>query len=149
MAQRVNVILVDDLDGSEASGSVAFALDGRDYEIDLSDENAARLRDALAAYVASARRTGGAQRTTAPAVKREDTTAIRQWARENGHPVSDRGRIPSHIIEGYSNRSAAPAASPAQADPAPAAKSVPVEPTSIDSGRPLVANPFALDEAAS
>ena len=112
MAQKVDVRFVDDLDGSEASGTVSFALDGRAYEIDLSDDNAARLRDSLAAFVAAARRTGGrrsrGQRSStseAPAAparpSREATAAIRTWARENGHEVSERGRIPKAVVEAY------------------------------------------------
>jgi Lsr2 len=114
MAQKVDVRFVDDLDGSEASGTVTFALDGRAYEIDLSDDNAARLRDSLATFIAAARRTGSRrsrpQRGTAseapPAPtrpSREATAAIRTWARENGHEVSERGRIPKAVIEAYNS----------------------------------------------
>jgi Lsr2 len=112
MAQKVDVRFVDDLDGSEAAGTVSFALDGRAYEIDLSDDNAARLRDSLATFVAAARRTGArrprGQRSStseAPAAparpSREATAAIRTWARENGHEVSERGRIPKAVVEAY------------------------------------------------
>jgi len=112
MAQKVDVRFVDDLDGSEAAGTVSFALDGRAYEIDLSDDNAARLRDSLATFVAAARRTGArrarSQRSStseAPAAparpSREATAAIRTWARENGHEVSERGRIPKAVVEAY------------------------------------------------
>jgi Lsr2 len=112
MAQQVDVRYVDDLDGSDASGTVSFALDGRSYEIDLSDDNAARLRDSLASFVAAARRTGGAaarrgRRTSeggeAPPARasREETAAIRTWARENGHEVSERGRIPKAVVQAY------------------------------------------------
>ena len=113
MAQKVDVKYVDDLDGSAASGTVAFALDGKSYEIDLSDENAARLRDGLAAFVAAARRSGSsgrrgraarsaAEAPAAPArTDREVTAAIRNWARENGHEVSERGRIPKAVVEAY------------------------------------------------
>jgi hypothetical protein len=112
MAQKVDVRFVDDLDGSEAAGTVSFALDGRAYEIDLSDDNASRLRDSLATFVAAARRTGTrrarSQRSgtweapVAPArPSREATAAIRTWARENGHEVSERGRIPKAVVEAY------------------------------------------------
>lgn len=113
MAQKVDVKYVDDLDGSEASGTVSFALDGRSYEIDLSEDNAARLRDVLASFVAAGRRGGTSarrgrgQRATAevPAAPvradREVTAAIRTWARENGHEVSERGRIPKAVVEAY------------------------------------------------
>ena len=113
MAQKVDVKFIDDLDGSDAAGTVSFALDGRSYEIDLSDDNAARLRDALASFVAAARRSGsGARRgrsaqrqsAEAPATtrpSREATAAIRTWARENGHEVSERGRIPNSVVQAY------------------------------------------------
>jgi Lsr2 len=111
MAQQTTVRFVDDLDGSDASGTFDFSLDGRSYQIDLSDENAAKLRDALAPYIGAARKAGGrgrarAPRQTAVAEKparsnREETAAIRQWARENGHQVSERGRIPKSVIEAY------------------------------------------------
>ena len=114
MAQKVDVRFVDDLDGSEASDTVSFALVGRAYEIDLSEENAAKLRDSLATFVAAARRTGSrrprSQRSStseAPAAparpSREATAAVRTWARENGHEVSERGRIPKAVIEAYNS----------------------------------------------
>jgi hypothetical protein len=109
MAQQTTVRFVDDLDGSEASGTFDFSLEGRSYQIDLSDENAAKLRDALAPFIDAARRSGGrgrATRQTTAAEKparasREETAAVRQWARENGHQVSERGRIPKSVIEAY------------------------------------------------
>lgn len=111
MAQKVTVQLVDDVDGSEAESTVEFGLDGVTYTIDLSAENAAHLREALATYVASARRTGGRKRTpkagkssSAPSsADRERNQAIREWARKQGMQVSDRGRIPSEIVEAYDN----------------------------------------------
>ena len=116
MAQKVDVRLVDDVDGSEASETIEFSLEGRSYELDLSEENAAKLRDAFAPFVGAARRADGGGRggrrgsgRGAPAVARpssdrERTQAIREWARENGHKVSDRGRIPSSVIEAYEQR---------------------------------------------
>lgn len=112
MAQKVFVSLVDDLDGSEAEETVEFGLDGVTYEIDLSAENAEELRDALAQYVEHARRAGGRKRTTrataskpqagrSAAVDREQNQAIRAWARKNGYDVSDRGRIPSEVVDAY------------------------------------------------
>ena len=104
MAQQTTVRFIDDLDGSDASGTFDFSLEGRNYQIDLSDDNAAKLRDALAPYIGVARKAGGRggrrrQQQTAAAEKparsnREETAAIREWARERGHKVSDRGRIP-------------------------------------------------------
>jgi hypothetical protein len=111
VAQKVTVQLVDDVDGSVAESTVEFGLDGVNYTIDLSAKNASDLRDALSAYVASARRTGGRKRTGSKAGKavgsapstadRERNQAIREWAREQGMQVSDRGRIPSEIVEAY------------------------------------------------
>lgn len=110
MVRKVLTTLVDDLDGSEADETVAFALDGVGYDIDLSHKNADGLRDALAAYVEHARRIGGrkqakAQRpvaNTLPAMKdREQNQAIRAWARETGLEISDRGRIPNDVVEAY------------------------------------------------
>lgn len=113
MAQKVVVQLIDDLDGipTEDGQTVSFALDGVSYEIDLRPENAAKLREALADFVASARKTGGrTRRGTAagpgrkPAAdvrNKEQTRAIREWARNNGHELAERGRIPAHIIEEF------------------------------------------------
>ena len=110
MAQQVTVTLVDDLDGSRADETVEFGLDGVSYQIDLSDGNATKLRDALADFVASARRSGGRKRATkaVPAGKprpaaadREQNQAIREWARKQGRKVSDRGRIPADVLEDY------------------------------------------------
>ena len=111
MAQRVNVVLVDDIDGSDAAETVSFGLDGAVYEIDLSKSNARKLREALSLYVGSARRVsrsgrsaprGG--RSTARA-GREQTQAIREWARSNGYAVSDRGRVPAVVLEAYNSAS--------------------------------------------
>ena len=115
MAQQVNVKFVDDLDGSDAAGTVSFAIDGRAYEIDLSEDNAARLRDSLASFVAAARKSGRAgpaagrraPKMTASSgrrpqpLDREQTAAIRAWARQNGHQVSDRGRISKTVVDAF------------------------------------------------
>lgn len=107
MAQRVNVVLVDDLDGSEANETVKFGLDGSDYEIDLSNDNAAKLREALAVYVGHARRTGGRRRSTGggSAAGRDSSgpsaAEIRAWARENGYDVPERGRVSSEVREAF------------------------------------------------
>jgi hypothetical protein len=105
MAQKHIVQLIDDLDGVEAQETVSFSLDGTRYEIDLSEDNATRLRESLAVYIASARRStryGGAStgRRTHRA-DREQTAAIREWARNNGHPIGDKGRIPSSVLDAY------------------------------------------------
>ncbi|MEV5374360.1 hypothetical protein B7P34_29315 [Streptosporangium nondiastaticum] len=108
MAQKVQVLLVDDLDGGEADETVTFALDGKTYEIDLTTANADKLRQALADYVKSARRTGGRAaagrgktRTAAVSAGSPDTAKIRAWAKKNGYNVNDRGRVPADIREAY------------------------------------------------
>lgn len=111
MAQRTIVQLTDDLDGTEASESVSFALDGTPYTIDLSDENAAALREALAPYIAAARRDGGrARRSNVTHITNGrrgrstgdvDPKTVRAWAAENGIAISARGRIPADIVAQY------------------------------------------------
>jgi Lsr2 len=107
MAQKHIVRLIDDLTGDDAAETVTFALDGARYEIDLTTDNAAQLRDTLAVYIAGARRSArsGARPVGAPRrgtrADREQTAAIREWARNSGHQIGDKGRIPSHIIEAY------------------------------------------------
>ncbi len=107
MAQRVNVVLVDDIDGLDATETVSFALDGVDYEIDLSDKHAAKLRDALSLYIGHGRRTGGrrksGRRASAPAPSGDAASAadIRAWARENGFDVPERGRVSADVREAY------------------------------------------------
>ncbi len=105
MAQKVQVILVDDIDGGDASETVSFALDGVSYEIDLSEKNASKLRDAVASWVGHARRVGGRASSRRGARAKSggstDTAAIREWARKNGHQVSDRGRVPATVVEAY------------------------------------------------
>ena len=113
MARKVQVILSDDLDDSiSADETVTFALDGTTYEIDLSEKNAGEMRDVLGKYVAAARkvssratRASGAGRSRATGgggrMDREQAGAIREWARKNGHEVSDRGRIPASVVEAF------------------------------------------------
>jgi hypothetical protein len=114
MAQRVNVVLVDDIDGNDAVETVTFALDGVEYEIDLSEENANKLRESLGLYVGHGRRTGGRRRSSGtqsePKASRSRGSAssegpsaseIREWARANGHTVPDRGRVSTEVREAY------------------------------------------------
>jgi hypothetical protein len=108
VAQIREVRLVDDLDGEPADGTVEFGIDGKKYEIDLSEANAKKLREALAEFVAAARRANGRRRSAAPAasgrrpsIDREQNQAIRDWARKRGMKVSDRGRIPAEVLEAY------------------------------------------------
>src|SRR5436190_1008732 len=117
MAQKVIVELVDDLDGtaSDDISTVSFSLDGADYEIDLTEDNADNLRAALDEFVAAARRTGGRMKRSTgaakpapsrPAANREQTKAVREWARQNGFELADRGRIPANVIEAYEDAQA-------------------------------------------
>ncbi len=106
MAQKVHIQLVDDFDGSDASETVAFGLDGATYEIDLNEKHAAKLRDVLAPYVGHARKAGGRKqggRRSAPAGKGSGPSAkeIREWARDNGWDVPDRGRVAAEVREAY------------------------------------------------
>ncbi|MEO7586713.1 MAG: Lsr2 family protein [Arachnia sp.] len=104
MARKVQMILLDDLDGSEAKRTVTFALDGKGYEIDLNESNLDKLSEALAPFVEKARKTTGAPRRTATrrtAASGSDASAVRTWAREQGHEVSDRGRVPKEIRDAY------------------------------------------------
>ena len=105
MAQRVQIILEDDYDGGTAAETVTFALDGAEYEIDLSEENATKLREELAGWIGHARKTGGRRRrATTGAAKptgSSSTSEIRAWALENGHDVSSRGRVSAEVREAY------------------------------------------------
>jgi hypothetical protein len=103
MAQRIQAYFIDDIDGSEAEGTVRFGLDGAEYEIDLSTGHAKELRDTFARYTQAARRTTGAgsrrarRERNAPA-DRPSSTEVRTWAREQGIEVKDRGRIPAEVV---------------------------------------------------
>ncbi|KQO03070.1 hypothetical protein ASF21_01660 [Arthrobacter sp. Leaf234] len=106
MAQKVKIILIDDIDGGEADETVRFGLDGVQYEIDLSEAHASELREALAAYVGAARRSNQTKQrsgsASAPSASRNQEAAqIREWAKENGYNVSSRGRVNSEIVEAY------------------------------------------------
>jgi hypothetical protein len=111
MAQKTIVQLIDDLDQGEADETVSFALDGASYEIDLSAANAAKMRDALAPYVANGRRAnrggsrpvGSGRRSSGRGARsdREQLQAIREWGRKNGWTVNARGRIPADLLEAY------------------------------------------------
>lgn len=118
MAQQKIVQLVDDLDGSSADGieTVRFELDSANYEIDLKPDHADALRDVFAEFIPSARRTGGrikhnpvaqpvsTSTSNSSARSREQTHAIREWAKKNGHQVADRGRIPATILQQFNTQ---------------------------------------------
>lgn len=108
MAQRVQISLTDDLlgDDTPADETVSFGIDGATYEIDLSADNAAALREALAAFVAAGRKTLGAakrpgRRSARAATGAASANDIREWARANGMEVSDRGRVRDEVKAAY------------------------------------------------
>lgn len=109
VAQKIQTLFIDDIDGGEAEGTVRFALDGAEYEIDLSAKHSEELRSALGKYVAHARKVGGAARRAgrsggrAPrsAASSLNTTEIRNWARDNGYDIKDRGRVPADVVAKY------------------------------------------------
>jgi len=110
MAKQTIVQLIDDIDGGPAEETVQFSIDGNGYEIDLSGKNAAKLRDAIAPFVGSARRASRSGSSFASASRRrpargdrEQTQAIREWARANGHKIGEKGRIPATILEAYNS----------------------------------------------
>ena len=99
MAQKVQTLFIDDLDGSAAEGMVRFGLDGTEYEIDLNAEHAQQLRDALAAYVRAGRRlSGGSRRPARGGRSGSDTSGVREWAKTQGIEVKDRGRVPAELV---------------------------------------------------
>jgi hypothetical protein len=105
MAQRIQTLFIDDLDGGEAAGTVRFSLDGTEYEIDLSEEHAGALHATLAKYVEHARKVGGASRRQVRGGRRGadaiDTAKVREWAKEQGIDIKDRGRVPATVVEQY------------------------------------------------
>jgi Lsr2 len=103
VAQKIQTLFIDDLDGSTADGTVRFGLDGTEYEIDLNAEHAQQLREALTAYVRAGRRLSGGSRRTARGGRRGtasglNTTGVRQWAKAQGIEVNDRGRVPAELV---------------------------------------------------
>src|SRR5689334_3227709 len=103
MAQKIQTLFIDDLDGSEAEGTIRFGLDGAEYEIDLNAEHAQALRAALAQYVGAARRAGGGVKRPArnghrAAANGLNSTEVREWARSQGIDVKERGRIPAGLV---------------------------------------------------
>lgn len=111
MAQKTQVILTDDVDGSEATQTIAFAYQGVNYEIDLNDDHAAAIEESFHDWIQAARKVTGrgtsakSASTPRPATSRStsgrDVNAVRAWLRENGHEVSDRGRIAQTMLDAY------------------------------------------------
>jgi hypothetical protein len=104
MARKVEVTLIDDLDGGEADETVSFGLDGTRYEIDLSAANAKKLRNSLAKFVDAARKDKGARQPVRGAVRKAaapagpNTSDVREWAKAQGYEVSERGRVANDLI---------------------------------------------------
>jgi hypothetical protein len=105
MAQKIQMLFIDDIDGGAAEGTVRFALDGADYEIDLSGKHGDELRATLAKYIQHARKVGGTTRRAGARGGRRasavDTVAVRAWARENRYDIKDRGRVPADLVAKY------------------------------------------------
>jgi hypothetical protein len=109
VAQKIQTLFIDDIDGGAAEGTVRFALDGTDYEIDLNARHSEELRSALGRYVSHARKVGGGARRAGRTAGRAsrgvssalNTTEIRNWAREQGYDIKDRGRVPADLVAKY------------------------------------------------
>jgi hypothetical protein len=106
MAQKVQTLFIDDIDGGDAEGTVHFALDGTNYEIDLNEAHNTALRAALSTYIEHARKVPGAVRrgprgTGRRSASAVDTVKVREWAKEKGLDIKDRGRVPAGVIEKY------------------------------------------------
>jgi Lsr2 len=109
VAQKIQTLFIDDIDGGAAEGTVRFALDGTEYEIDLNARHSEELRSALGRYVSHARKVGGSARRGGRAAGRAsrgagsalNTTEIRNWAREQGYDIKDRGRVPADLVAKY------------------------------------------------
>ncbi|MEV6601295.1 Lsr2 family protein [Actinoplanes sp. NPDC051346] len=138
MAKQIIETLIDDVDGSVATETVTFSLDGTNYTIDLNETNAAALREAMAPYAGAASKIGRGAGVWRPGIvpsrtrqaAKADNKAIREWAANNGHQLSERGRIPQHVTEAYEAAQKAPVAPPAKpAKASKAAESAPAKAT--------------------
>jgi nucleoid-associated protein Lsr2 len=101
MATKVLRSLQDDIDGSDATQTIRFALEGIEYEIDVSDRNANRLRNSLGDFIAHGRKVGGRRGRKSASSGDVDTRAVRKWAEASGIEVNSRGRIPAAVVERY------------------------------------------------
>ena len=138
MAQKIQVVLIDDIDGGPADETLTFAVDGTWYEIDLSSANAAKFRDALGPFVGNARKTTkGGRRPARPSNRTDRSAQIRAWARSQGIIVNERGRVPTEIAAQFD------AAHPAESTGAesPGAESVPAAPDPTGSSHPQAGDP--------
>ena len=101
MSRRVQVMLVDDLDGGPAAETISFGLDGKSFEIDLSDRNAKQLRRLLSVYISPARRVGGVASRRSRSSGRTQTAEIKAWADTVGKTYPKRGRLPRSLVDEY------------------------------------------------
>ena len=105
MAQKIQTLFIDDIDGGEAEGTVHFALDGNEFEIDLNSKHSSELRSTLVEYISHARKVGGASRKPGARGLRKpasvDTGTVRAWARQQGIDIKERGRVPASVVEQY------------------------------------------------
>lgn len=102
MAQTI--VITDDLDGTHDARAVSFALDGREYSIDLAEKNYAKLEASLAPFISVARRSNAAKKPAASKSRAAELKQIREWAAANGHEVPSRGRIPQAVMDAYASR---------------------------------------------
>jgi Lsr2 len=110
MAQQIQTLFIDDIDGGAADGTVRFSLDGTEYEIDLNARHTEELRSTLKSYIEHSRKVGGPGRRTAAGrggrrASTVNTGAVRTWARENGYDIKDRGRVPADLVAKYEQAS--------------------------------------------
>lgn len=105
MAKKTHIELIDDIDGSTADETIAFSIDGAHYEIDLSAENAEKIRAEIGEWAEKGTRVARkkARRASAPSSSSEENARIRQWAKDNGYEVGDRGRISAEIRQAYAD----------------------------------------------
>ena len=104
MAQKIQTLFIDDIDGGDAEGTVRFGLDGAEYEIDLNGAHSDELRATLGKYIEHARKVGSARRGAARGGRRastQDIAAVRAWAREKGYDIKGRGRVPAGLMAEY------------------------------------------------
>lgn len=105
MARKVTTEFIDDIDGGAAERTFTFAVDGTNYEIDLSANNIAEFKQAIGGFIESARKASAGRRARRSAnrgsVSREQSQAIRDWARQNGYDIAPRGRIKTEVVDAF------------------------------------------------
>ena len=101
MARRTRIVLIDDINGELGDETIKFGLDGVDYEIDLTTENAAKLRELLDPWIQAGRRVGGRRVAGTDTRPASDAAKIRAWAQEQNMQVSEKGRISAKVRAAY------------------------------------------------